>query len=409
MKKHLLAASMALASFTSFGAGYQLNLQGIRQLAMGGTGTAYPWDASTIFYNPGGLSRLKNIQVYGSVLAIVPSTAYGNYYYGQTRSKEQVFTPFNVYVGGPVRENSPIALGLGIYTPFGSGLKWDDNWIGRYIVQSIELKSYFFQPTISYRISDFLSAGIGLIYATGTFDYKAALPVQTNYSEDATLALHGNANGFGFNAGLQMKFSERFWMGLTYRSQVTMNLGGGSANFNVPYTLTGNFPNTRFETFLPLPQVASIGAAVKPLNNERLTLQLDLNYTGWNSYDSLYINFASHTTSLQDNHAPRHYRNTLVTRLGANYKISKVVSVMLGGAYDPTPVTNGYVSPDLPDADHIVVTGGAAIKPIKRFTILAACEFVTTPKRNSTYDFGGFSGTFKTQAVTPGIGIYYNF
>ena len=409
MKKHLLAASLAMASFSSFGAGYQLNLQGIRQLAMGGSGTAYAWDASSIFYNPGAFARLKGIQVYGSILAIKPATAYGNYYLGSTRSVDQTFTPFNLYVGGPVRENSRLALGLGIYTPFGSGLKWDDNWIGRYMVQSINLRSFFFQPTVSYRISDFLSAGIGLIYAAGDFDYRAALPVQNNYSEDGTLHLHGNANGFGFNAGLHMKFSDRFQVGLTYRSQVTMNLDGGSANFNVPYTLRSSFPNTRFETFLPLPQVATIGFAIKPLNNERLTLQADFNYTGWNSYDSLYINFATHTNSLKDNHAPRHYRNTFTSRIGANYKISKMVSVMAGGAYDPTPVTNGYVSPDLPDADHVVITCGASVKPIKRVTIMAAVEWVTTPKRAANYNFGNFSGTYKTEAITPGIGIYYNF
>ena len=79
MKKHLLAASLALASFSSFGAGYQLNLQGLRQLAMGGAGTAMPWDASTIFYNPAGLSRIKSIQAYVSVLGVMPATAYGNF------------------------------------------------------------------------------------------------------------------------------------------------------------------------------------------------------------------------------------------------------------------------------------------------------------------------------------------
>lgn len=408
MKKHLLAASMVLASFSSFGAGYQLNLQGIRQLAMGGTGTAMAWDAATIFYNPAGLSRLKGIQVYGSILAIKPSTAYGNDI-GSTKTALQTFTPFNFYVGGPVRENSRLALGFGVYTPFGTGVKWDDNWTGKYIVQSIELKSFFFQPTVSYRISNFLSAGLGLIYASGTFDFKQALPVQNPSGENGTLSLHGNATGVGFNAGLQMKFSNRVQVGLTYRSQVTMDLSGGSANFNVPTSLSTKFPNTRFETYLPLPQVASIGIALKPLNNERLTLQLDFNYTGWNSYDSLKINFATHTSSLQDNHAPRHYRNTFTTRLGANYKISKVVSVMAGGAYDPTPVTNGFVSPDLPDADHIVITTGVSVRPIKRFVILAACEFLTTPKRKSSYDAANFSGTFWTQAVTPGIGIYYNF
>lgn len=410
MKKQLLAAALVVSSLSSSGAGYQINLQGLRQLAMGGTGTAWPWDASTIFYNPAGLSRLKNIQVNASMLWIKPSTAYGNYL-GSTRSVDQTFTPVNFYVGGTVREHGRLGLGLGVYTPAGMGVKWDDNWVGRYIVQSIELKSLFIQPTISYRISDFLSVGGGFVYATGTFDFKQALPVQyvDPYGRDATLTLHGNAAGVGFNLGMQMKFSERVQAGITYRSQVNMDMSGGSAKFNVPTSLKSTFPDTRFESLLPIPQVASIGIGVKPLNNERLTLQLDLNYTGWNSYDSLRINFADHTSGLKDNHAPRAYRNTLTTRLGACYKISRVVSVMAGGAYDPTPVTNGNVTPDLPDADRILVTCGASIKPLRRVTILAACEFVSTAKRNGVYNFGGFSGTYLTQAITPGIGVYYNF
>ena len=409
MKKHLLAASLVVASFTSFGAGYQLNLQGLRQLAMGGSGTAWPWDISTIFYNPGGLARINHIQAYVSVLSIRPSTAYGNYYLGSTHTADQAFTPFNIYVGGTVREGSRLGLGLGVYTPFGSGLRWDDNWVGKYIVQSIDLKCVFFQPTVSYRLTNFLSVGGGFVYAAGTFDFRQALPVQDLNGTSGTAHLHGTGSGVGFNLGIQMKANEHLQFGLTYRSQVNMDLGGGSATFDVPNSLRTTFPNTRFESSLPLPQVASFGIGLKPLRNEKLTLQLDLNYTGWNSYDTLSINFAQHTSGLKDEHAPRHYRNTLTTRLGACYKISKIVSVMAGGAYDPTPVTNGYVSPDLPDADHVVVTCGATIRPLKRFTIIAACEFVSTTKRNGAYDFGGFSGTYWTQAVTPGIGIHYNF
>ncbi|MBC7553872.1 MAG: outer membrane protein transport protein [Taibaiella sp.] len=408
MKKHLLAASLVLTSFSSFGAGYQLNLQGLRQLAMGGAGTAMPWDASTIFYNPAGLSRIKSIQAYVSVLGVMPATAYGNFE-GSARSVKQTFTPFNIYVGGPVKEGGRLALGLGIYTPFGTGIKWDDNWTGKFLVQSIELKSVFVQPTISYRLSETWSFGAGFIYAAGTFDLRQALPVQNMLGEDASAHLHGSGNGVGFNLGVHMKASERLQLGLTYRSQVNMDVDGGSANFNVPVSVKNIFPNTTFSSRLPLPQVLSLGIAVKPLNNEKLTLALDFNYTGWNSYDSLRINFDTHTEMLKDMHAPRKYRNTFTTRLGANYKIGKVVSVMGGAAYDPTPVTNNFVSPELPDADRVIVTCGAAIKPIKRFTILASCEFLTSLKRKSNYAYGNFSGTYWTQAITPGVGVYYNF
>ena len=77
MKKLLqTAAAVVLCSSGSFGAGFQINVQGIRQIAMAGGGTAYPWDASTIFYNPGGLSRLSSVQAYGSVQFLIPRTQY---------------------------------------------------------------------------------------------------------------------------------------------------------------------------------------------------------------------------------------------------------------------------------------------------------------------------------------------
>ena len=405
MKKHFLAAALLLSAITSFGSGYLVNLEGLRQMAMGGTGTAWPWDVSTIYYNPGGLARLKGIQAYGSIATIMPVTAFGNIQ-SAAKTFNQTFTPFNIYVGGPIQEGSKFALGLGIYTPAGDGVNWGNTWSGRYIVENIELQAVFVQPTLSYRVNDFLSVGAGFIYASGNLDITNAIPVAGTGDTDGQAHLHGTANGVGFNTGLQMKLSDNFQIGLTYRSQVNMSLSGGTATFYVPGSLRASFPNTHFDTQLPIPQVATIGAGYR---TGALTLQFDLNYTGWNSYDSLRINFSQQTSALHNEHGPRHYRNTLTPRIGANYKISKIVSVMAGAAYDPTPVTNGYVSPDLPDADRIVLTCGVTVKPLPHFTIMAAFEATNAITRASSYDYANFSGTYKTQAATTGLGIYYNF
>jgi len=407
MKKHLLAASLLLCSAISYGGGYQLNLQGLRELAMGGTGTASTADASTIFYNPAGISRLKGIEASASILFIMPTTGYSNAQGYSATTKSQTFTPFNIYVGGPLREGSKVGVGIGIYTPFGSGTTWDDNWSGKFLVQSIYLQSVFIQPTISYRVSDFLSVGGGFIYAFGKIDYKEALPVQFDNGQDGQAHLHGNANGVGFNLGVHLKVASTLQIGFTYRSQVNMNVGAGHADFNVPASLQSSFPNTTFDSQLPLPQIASLGISYRPI--DALTLQFDLNYTGWNSYDSLRFNFATNTSTLQNEHAPRHYHNTLTPRLGACVKVSKMLSLMVGGAYDPTPTTQGYISPELPDADRLVLTGGIAFKPIPRLTILAAFEGVISSKRFASYDYGNYSGTYQTKAATPGIGINYNF
>lgn len=414
MKKHIIAASLMVSAMTSFGAGYQLNLQGLRQLAMGGTGSAWAWDASTIFYNPAGLVNIKGIQVYGSALTIMPTTAYGNRTSSGTEpasetSVRRTFVPFNFYLGGQLHEDSRFALGLGIYTPFGTGLTWNDNWLGKYIVQSIDLQSVFFQPTISFRAADWLSVGAGFVVGVGSMDFRKALPVHGQLGpamDDGTAHLHGTGTGVGFNAGVQIKASDDLRIGISYRSQVNMDLNSGTAKFKVPASLADSFPNTTFSARLPLPGTLTVGAGYRVGD---VTLQLDLCYTGWNSYDSLRFDFATTTSALQNVREPRHYRNTFTPRLGVNYKVSKRVQLMAGGAYDPTPVTNGFVSPDLPDADRIVLTCGMSVRPLPGLTLMAALESVTAVKRNGQYDYAGFGGVYKTAAVTPGVGLYYIF
>ncbi len=415
MKKQLLTASLAFSALASFGAGYQINLEGLRQMAMGGAGSAWVWDASTIFYNPGGVARLKTLQAYGSIMNINPSTAYGNTT-GSTRSVAQSFTTFNFYFGGTVKKDSRLGLGLGIYTPFGNGLKWEDGWTGRFLTQEVQLRTIFVQPTVSYKLGEFLSVGAGFIYANGTFMLRNAIPVQqygAGYTygpnADGGVDMRGQGNGVGFNLGLHFKPSDNLQVGLTYRSQVNMNVGGGNATFYVPTSLKTEFPNGQFETSLPLPQVASLGIGFRPLGSDKLTICANVDYTGWNSFDSLVINFKQHTDQLKDQHVPRHYKNTTTYRLGGTYKISKVVSAMAGASYDQSPTVQGFVSPDLPDYDRVNISFGASVRPAKRITLLAACEFTATPKHAVTYDFGNFNGTYTTQAITVGIGAHYNF
>lgn len=414
MKKHVITASLVLSAMASFGGGYQLNLQGLRQMAMGGTGAAWPWDASTIFYNPGGLSRLHGVQAYVSTGVIVPSTSYGNRgTSGITSANEntvsQSFMPFNLYIGGPVHEDARVGVGLGVYTPFGSGVKWNDNWLGRYIVQSVDLKTVFFQPTLSFRITEGLSIGAGLVIGAGSVDYTRALPVHGQQGpglDDGQAHLHGSATGVGFNVGISRRISENVYLGLTYRSQVNMDVSGGTAKFKVPTSLRDSFPNTTFDARLPMPEVLTLGLGWR-IND--VTLQLDCNYTGWSAYDSLRFDFKQTTSSLTNIRAPRKYRNTFTPRFGMAYKVSRVVGLMGGVAYDPTPVTNDYVSPDLPDADRIILSCGITVKPLPGLTLMASFEAANGVKRDGDYVYGGFSGVYKTNAAIPAFGLYYIF
>lgn len=410
MKKHILLATALLWSAAiSFGAGFQINVQGLRQIAMGGTGSAYPWDASTIFYNPAGLSGLKGIQAYGSLQFLIVNTQYvqtptEGY---SARAKQAVYTPFNFYVGGPIKKDSKWGIGLGIYTPFGSGLTWDDDWEGRYIIRHISLQSFFFQPTASYKINNMVSVGAGFIYATGNMDIKRAIPLQNEQGHDGEGELKGNANGIGFNLGAQLKANDWLQFGINYRSKVKMKVRNGQASFIVPSSLKSNLPDTKFTTDLQLPDVLTASVAIKPL--KRLTLTAEINYVGWKSYDTLRFDYETNTSALQDSKAPRNYKNTLALRLGAHYQATNRLAVMAGCAYDPSPVADGFVSPDLPDADRWAVTGGLSFNATKKLTILTAIEYGASRKRTAEYTPDNFNGKYQTKAIIPCIGVTYDF
>ncbi len=412
MKKPLLLiGSVLLSSSIAFGAAFQLNLQGIRQLAMGGTGAAVPWDASTIFYNPAGLSDLGHVQAYASIQALTPRTRWIATPTGapgdMADANNRTYTPFNVYVGGPIADKSRIGLGVAVYTPFGTGIKWDDNWAGRYSIQEIQLQSIFIQPTISYKVNDIISVGGGFVFATGNIDLRKAVPLQSQSGADGAAELKGNANGVGYNIGLHLNATDWLQFGITYRSGVNMKVNRGYATFTVPSSLSSQFPYTAFKSNVNLPRVVTIGWGFKPTRN--LTIQADGNFVGWSSYDSLRFDYETNTASLQDVHTPRRYKNTFAIRLGAHYKINDRFAVMVGGAYDPSPVKDGYLSPELPDANHYTATGGITFKPMRRMTIMGVFEYVFTDKRTGVVMADNFGGQYQTKIINPGIGVSFDF
>ncbi len=411
MKKRFLLIGSLLCSSMAFGQAYQLNMQGMRQLAMGGSGAAIPWDASAIFYNPGALSAMENPQVYASMNAIMPRTRYISAPTGTAMldAKEQTFTPYNVYFATPVGYKTRFTAGFGIYTPFGTGISWDDNWTGRYLVQEMRLNTTFFQPTLAFQVTDEISVGAGFVYGIGNFEYRNAMPLLDVNGNEASRELTGRATGVGFNLGLHVKPTENVHFGITYRSQVNMKIRRGYARFSdIPGTVSSSYLNTGFESTLPMPQVLTAGFGWDI--NEWVTLQLEANYTGWGAYDSLRFDFQNNTDLLQDEASARRYRNSITLRAGTKINFrNERWSVMLGTAYIPSPVREGYLNPELPDAVHFLATGGLSWKLSKRISVIGALEYRFYEVRTGLSTEHGFKGKYHTKWLNPGLALTYDF
>ncbi len=405
--KKLVAILLAASPFIIKAQGYQVNLQGQVQTAMGGAGTGYVQDAAILFFNPGGASFLEGNSINAGVS---PTISKGTFLDKNTNQKAEtnspVSYPFAVYGAFQLKDSSRLKLGLAVYTPFGSTVEWKDGWMGRFALTRLQLQSIFMQPTVSYKITDKIGIGAGFVYATGKVNLQKDIPVVDGSGQYGHAELNGTANGYGFNAGIYFKPVEKFSVGVSYRSQVTMNVDEGDAKFNVPASLQSNFPNGKFKAELPLPQVLTLGLAFMP--NDKLALALDVNYVGWKAYDTLAFDYKTNTTSLLDTRSARRYENTLAFRFGGQYKITSSLAARLGIAYGMSPVQDGYVTPETPDANRINYTIGIGYTITKHFGANASFLF-TSFKRENTNKETGLSGTYKTNVCVPGLSLFYNF
>lgn len=406
MKKAVPVLLLFFCTSAVFAGGFQVNLQGQKQTGMGHAGSGLLLDASSILFNPGGVCFLDSMQRFslGGNL-IIPRTQYlepaPGIYTAEIMSR--LGTPFSFYTAFNRKAEDRWKLGLGVYTPFGSTVQWPDDWKGQFLIRQIDLKTVFIQPTVSYQLTEKLGMGVGFVFATGGFALRKAVPLQDSSGTYGEGRLDGNAFGSGVNLGLFFKVNEKFSIGLDYRSAVRVGISNGTAEFTVPSALKDSFPETFFSSQIILPRYATLGFGFCPAPKWKIAL--DINYAAWSSYDTLNIDFKKNTTTLQDIHSPRNYKDVFIYRLGLEYQLTSAVTLRAGGYFDTSPVPDGYLTPETPDADKIGISTGATIKASKRIRVDLSLLYIEGKQRSDTNLETQFSGTWKSKAVAPGLGI----
>jgi long-chain fatty acid transport protein len=385
--------------------GYQVRLQGQKQTGIGLIGTPFAFGASSIFYNPGSLSFMKDKYSFSAGVSGIMSNAIfranGSDY--KAESSNPTGTPFYFYGAGQVIEG--LTVGLGVFTPFGSSTAWDTDWNGRKLIQDISLSAIFIQPTVSYKINDKFGIGAGLDIVMGSVDLTKELPTPVS----GQVNLDGSSTAMGFNVGVFAKPTEKLSIGIDYRSKVNMKVENGDTKFtNIPSSMSETFPSTgNFDAELPLPANLDFGLAYQ--FTDKFTLAVEFNMIFWSAYDSLIIDFKENNATLVDSRNPRDYSNSFIPRIGAEYKINDIFIARAGLYYDPTPTNADYFSPETVSLDQVAFTLGLSIMPAKGLSIDLSYLQLEGLESDKQYLPDNFKGTYKTRAFIPGIGVSYNF
>ncbi len=414
MRKLLSLTLMALAGSSMFAGGYRVAIQGQKQLAMGHTGVAVVNSAEVAFFNPAGMAYLdKKFNVSIGANGLFAKTKFQNSQYNWEASTENFGTPFSVYA--TYRLTDWLTAGLAVYTPYGSAVEWDKGWEGSHLVNNIDLKAIFVQPTVSIRIGEQFSIGGGPIYATGSVEFNRNLQYQGGVLQNSNVTLDAKGiSAWGYNIGMMVNPCKSIRLGLNYRSEITMEARDGDAIYSdVPDYAQALLQDTQFDADLPLPAELTTGLSVQL--TDKWLVAFDYNYTMWSTYKSLDIAFANGSSSSN----PRNYKNSSTYRVGTQYKANDKFTFRAGYYFDESPVQDGYFAPETPRNDSNAFTGGLTYQINEKLGIDASFLYIHFDEIDNSYNHStdpisqqpnpDFGGTYKSVVFSPGIGITYGF
>lgn len=394
LRPSLLAASVASIFTLTAGqvqaAGFQLAPQNGSGLGNAYAGqAAAAEDASTVWFNPAGMTNIRGRQAVGAINLIKPSDEFSNS--SSTTPSLPAAGPLgnlghalggnggdagdlaavpNAYLSWELQPNK-LWLGIGLNVPFGLKTEWDSDWVGRFHAIKSEVQGINVNPSIAWKVNEMFSLGGGInimkfdAELTNAVSYRAAAVGAAAVVGPGILAgvpaasegvgkVEGDDWGWGWNIGAMINFSPATRLGIAYRSEIDFTLEGDAKFSNRPAALNAIVPDGDIEADVDLP--ATFYLALSHQVNRQWQILADYTWTGWDSIQDLTIKRTNGTTLTS---TPLNFKNSWRVGLGANYQLNDVWKLRFGVAYDETPVQDEYRTPRLPDQDRTWLAVGA--------------------------------------------------
>ena len=452
MKKKVIFMGMFFLLFLGIGpftqgSGFLIYEHGAAAMAMGGAFVAVANNPTAIFHNPAGLAWLEGTQISFGTTLITPNNSlslpnWPDPTYQSVKGESQLFYPSTFYISHKV--NDRITAGFGFFTPYGLGTKWPKEYPLKYIATSDDMKTFFFNPALAFKVNENFSVAVGVSYIYSTLSFELVehedidigpiigLPVSVLASVDVPITLEANGHGWGLNAGALYK-GENFSLGFNWRGGFKVEYDGDlkleTPQVQIPSPYDQLVQSELIAAIIPseggastsfaFPHILGVGAAFNL--TESLLFTADFHYILWSSFDEYVVDvdvpLAIPGVEFKDKEVEENWKDSFVLRGGLQYMLNENFALRAGILYDKTPQPAETMDPVLPDASRWSLTGGFGYKS-GNFVINVAYQFEVFSDRESpnrrieAYQVAGINlgeGTYSTTAHLFGISLGFIF
>ena len=402
--KTLIAVAVAGASCHVMANGLAVNEQSVSGMGTSFAGrSSSAQDASTVFGNPAGMSRLQRAEISGGVAAIWPETDIDTANTNGTSKGDiapDAQVPFAYYVR-PL--NDQWHVGLGLYVPFGVISDYEKSFAGRGNGLYSKVQVTTLQPTFSYRINDRVAVGFGptinKIDGKLTSNPFASHPAPA--ARAAKVRIKGDDIGYGYNLGVLVDVTDRLAWGLSYRSKVDYELEGTvtTSDFNAVNPLWDDHAKGTLDITMP----ESVDTSVTYKANDKWTLYAGSTWTRWSRLKEIE---AVHSGRLPTPPEELNWKNTWSHAIGVAYQVSPSVVLRSGFALDASPTTNEHRTVRIPVSNRKIYSLGLGWNIDQDWTVDVAYAYVDESKGqvNQT-DAVGANYTAQYDNSAHGLGV----
>ncbi|MEG0966471.1 MAG: outer membrane protein transport protein [Pseudomonas sp.] len=415
MLKTSLSLAVTLASTQLFASGFALNEQSVSGMGTGFAGrSSSADDASTVFGNPAGMSRLKREQItVGAAAVIAKSDISGSGTLGGSTDGDMVpfvGVPMGFYVK-PIDEHW--SVGFGVYAPFGLVTEYEDEAASRYWGKKSYVEVITFQPTVSYAFNDKVSIGFGPTFNRIKGELSSnTINRFTPGTNDGEVKIKGDDTAVGYNIGVLVQATDKTRLGLTYHSMVDYKLEG---NTKINNALIGPFSGSKFDAELKIKTPESVDFSVTHELDDQWTLYAGSTWTRWSRLEAITVQnevpapLAGQFGTINED---QNWHDTWAHAIGASYKLNKEWVLRTGFTVDQSPTNNHDRSPRIPTGDRKVFSLGAGWSPNDDMTIDLAYSYLweedTKVNLNSPTKLA-YNAKYENSAHGIGASLTYRF
>ncbi|WP_192022186.1 OmpP1/FadL family transporter [Shewanella sp. WPAGA9] len=341
MKQHtisIVALSMLVATHANAGA-YMFPELGMMSNSTAGAGAqAIAEGAETAFANPAAMSEFDtpvmafNIQGMVSSIDYTDNGSTGVFAGGDDQTAAGTSMPVgSFYYIQPINEQW--TAGVALASSGGSLIDYGPDYAGALLLQDAQLLTVQLNPSVSYKVNEQLSFGVGLVSELGVLEQNFAGSTDGIIPK---IEVTGDSLDFGYTLSSFYKIDANNQIGFTYRSEIDHELDG-------EVTALGASNDSSINVVMPAMALLS--------GHHQLTADTAMMWSlGWTDFSKIAETPVTLTNA--SGGIARDWKDTVSASVGVHYQLNSKWRLESGVYYETSPQDDPtYQYPDVPTGE----------------------------------------------------------